>query len=77
MGYQAHCVVMEEISRASGKDYLILIQEYCEMIDFNMAFLYREYRSLLRRPLSTLRQPTIFEWLRRTKGTILARSALR
>lgn len=76
MGYQAHCVVMEEISRASGKEYPIPSQKsYIFESESNSVTLTRKHWSLLRRPFSTLCQSALAERLTGTKGTVLAGSA--
>ena len=53
MGYQAHCIVMEEISKASGSLAATLARAKT-VSDFP-----RQYRIVLRRTLPTLHKPVV------------------
>lgn len=55
MGYQAHCIVMEEISRASGLLLGLPITPY--ETDGS-----RQHWTLLCSPLPTLHQSALVEW---------------
>lgn len=56
MGYQAHCIVMEEISRASGTISLTVLGEMASLADC-----LRKHCTVLCCPLSTLREPALLE----------------
>ena len=45
MGYQAHCIVLEEISRASGRQRSFGIIPYCLYVQVALAFHMRRIRS--------------------------------
>jgi isovaleryl-CoA dehydrogenase len=47
MGYQAHCIVMEELSRASGNVSYLLPQTTLLTVS-------RQHRTIIRRPLSAV-----------------------
>ena len=51
MGYQAHCIVMEEISKASGS------LAAAPALGTTVSDLLRQYRVILRRTLPTLYKP--------------------
>ena len=55
MGYQAHCIVMEEISKASGSLASLLGREKA------VSDLPRQYRIVLRRTFPTLHKPIMPE----------------
>ena len=51
MGYQAHCIVMEEISRASGLSVRVRGKYTADVA--------RKYWPILRRPFAIVHQPAI------------------
>ena len=55
MGYQAHCIVMEEISKASGSLAAIPVKRKA------VSDLPRQYRIVLRRTFPTLHKPIMPE----------------
>jgi hypothetical protein len=67
MGYQAHCIVMEELSRASGNITHSLHQAMLLTIS-------RQHRTIIRRPLPAVCEPTDAKWKPGPETKILARS---
>ena len=68
MGYQAHCIVMEEISKASGSFAAILSRRKKAVSD-----LPRQYRIVLRRTFPTLHKPIMPEWEQGSKREVSPR----
>lgn len=58
MGYQAHCVVMEEISRASGIKQAPNAEQVTQLTGF-----FRKHCVVLCRAFPTLREPALVEWV--------------
>lgn len=65
MGYQAHCIVMEEISRASGMFILVYFTFRGSL--HHVLTNPRKHWTILCRSLPALREPDLSEWNARTK----------
>ena len=68
MGYQAHCTVMEEISKASGvapspSSGFVNALDHC-------THPYRQHWPLLRRSFPAMYQSALLEWHRRSEDTL-------
>ena len=70
MGYQAHCIVMEEISKASGSHDSSTHQEL-------HAHGLRQYWPILRRPFTALHKPAMSERQLRSEENISSRLDIR
>ena len=69
MGYQAHCIVLEELSRASGIHPSIPLIFQSRVLTHMKN---RQYRLIVRRTLTTLHQSTLTERNGGAKAKILA-----
>lgn len=72
MGYQAHCTVLEEISRASGMLHYNHLNNALMYINITS----RKHWPLVRRPLAAVCQPIVAQRLARTKSKVPARPDL-